>query len=181
MSDVKWGSKACWVNTRACTLTDMLHVVWAAKSKIFKQLPHDLKALTCQSIIPQHGPRRRRRLVQLFVAFGLACHLFVNVACSHSHPQSGSQSWVVQQDADLEENAPLNAWNLLKGEKCKKCPHLNHKNAPVVKGSYRCYYLLLSFGNIGHTVYIFSQNSFVCEILCLFTFRPYSINVTESA
>ncbi len=53
------------------------------------------------------------------------------------------------------------------------------------KGPYHCYYMSLSIVNFGHKHYInpthFFQNSFIYQILCLFTFCPYSINVTESA
>ena len=65
--------------------------------------------LCCTSVgvIPQHRPRWRWRLVQLFIALHLACHLFVDVACCHTYPQSCSQSRVVQQDTHLEEIVPL--------------------------------------------------------------------------
>lgn len=53
--------------------------------------------------VPQHGPRRWRRLVQLFISFGFSRHLFVNVACRNAHPQGGRESGVVQQDAHLKE------------------------------------------------------------------------------
>ncbi len=47
----------------------------------------------------------------------------------------------------------------------------------------QCYYMLLSAVNISHTGINpshFSQNSFIHEILRLFTFCPYSVNVTEN-
>ncbi len=54
----------------------------------------------------------------------------------------------------------------------------------MLKGPYQCYCMSLSFVNISHIGYInpthSSQNSFLCEILCLFTFCPCSVNVTES-
>ncbi len=51
----------------------------------------------------------------------------------------------------------------------------------IIKGPYQCFYMSLSFVNIGNiNPTHFPQNSFICEILCLFRFCPYSINVTES-
>ncbi len=51
------------------------------------------------------------------------------------------------------------------------------------KGPFQCYCTLSSFVNIVHIGYInsahFSQNSFIYEIRSVFTFCPYSLNVTE--
>ncbi len=60
-----------------------------------------------------------------------------------------------------------------------------YKNSSCwLKGPHQCYYMSLSFVNTGHVGYknpkYFSQNSFICELSCLFTFCPYSINVTEN-
>lgn len=53
--------------------------------------------------LPQHGSWRRRRLVQLLVAFGLTRYLLVDIASGHAHPQRGGQSGVVQEDPHLED------------------------------------------------------------------------------
>ncbi len=54
-----------------------------------------------------------------------------------------------------------------------------------VEGPSQCSYMSLSFAKIDHIGYInpahFSQNSFIYEIWCLFTFCPYSVNITESS
>ncbi len=53
-----------------------------------------------------------------------------------------------------------------------------------LKGPYQCFYMSLSFVNIGHICYInpthFSRNGFFHDISCLFTFCPDSINATSS-
>lgn len=53
--------------------------------------------------IPQHGPWWWRWLIQLFISLGLSSQLFIDVACSHTYPQSRSQSRVVQQDTHLKD------------------------------------------------------------------------------
>ncbi len=53
-----------------------------------------------------------------------------------------------------------------------------------MKGPYQCYYMSLYFVIFDFTGYMntthFSQNSFINEILRLFTFCPYSKSITES-
>ncbi len=57
-------------------------------------------------------------------------------------------------------------------------------NSFLFKRPYQYHYMSFSWVNIGHVGYInpthFSQNGFNYEILCLFTFCPHSINISES-
>ncbi len=57
-----------------------------------------------------------------------------------------------------------------------------YKHERKLKEPYQCYFLpFVIIGHIGYrNLAHFSQNIFISEILCLFTFCPYSINVTES-
>ncbi len=126
------------------------------------------------------------------------CNLGSSPLCLYIWTMVNFSPCCLHQDspAHLEEKGLLIGWGLSFKHSVKKPKEVISKEWGLLSlgsweelltnhiGPHQCYYMSLFFVNISYIGYInpnhFYQNSFICEIWCLFTFSSYSLNITKN-